>query len=80
MASITPGNCQCVKEPQDAMVHDPAIIAAGVMAKRTSYRTFAQSSWTCRQQVLASIDPTAISKMFHDRFVDSPRTAHIHVF
>ncbi len=43
MAAITSGDNQRLKEPRDAMIHDPAIVTAGFMTERTGNPTFAQA-------------------------------------
>lgn len=77
---VAPRKGESLEEARGAVIHDAAIIAAGLVAKSAGDPALAQASRAGDQQILMTTDPTAIDKVGHDGGVDPTGRAHVDVF
>lgn len=75
--TVASGDGQGLEEPGNAVIHDPVVVAAGLVAECAGNPAFAQPCWPCDPQILVPVDPAAVNEVRHDRFVDAARAAHV---
>ena len=61
------------------MIKDGAVVAAGLVAKRTGKPTFAGACWPADQQTLVPCDPIAGDELGEQRLVETALGLHVDV-
>src|SRR5271155_4959290 len=71
MTPIAASECESIEQPWHAMIEDGAIVAAGLVAKRTGKPTFAGSGRPADQQALVPCDPIAGDELGEQRLIET---------
>src|SRR5712691_13088175 len=79
MTAVAACQRQGIKQPWHALIGHGAIVAAGLVAKRTSKPTLANAGRADDDQVLMPIDPVAGSELLEQRLVEPAWRLHVDV-
>jgi hypothetical protein len=80
VAAVAARQGEILEQPRDALVENRVVVAASLVAERTSEPAFSGSGWTNERQIIVGLDPLALSKLLEQGAVETARIAVIDVF